>query len=365
MNSLYERLRDIDRDYNNNTWWKTDYIHRPLHFTIEGNEIVYPECAIKKTVEINEKVSNIDDLLNIINKYPLTPNVNYTIRMDRLHKIKEPLEKLNKMIGLHDLKNTIVNQILYYIQDLHKITGNVNTDYMHTILYGKPGTGKTEVAKILADIFRRLSVLSNGTFMKATRDDFIAGYLGQTALKTKELIQRTRGGVLFIDEAYSLGNEEKRDSFSKEAIDTLNEALSDYRDNWMVIVAGYEKEIRNCLFSYNPGLESRFIWTYHLDDYNAEELVDIFKKILNEQGWGCGDIDITWFREKREKYFVGNGRDMEVFAMKCKIAYSRDLFGKKKEEKPIIQMKHIKDAFSLYVKSNKFDDIQPIHSMYL
>ncbi|NBR98478.1 MAG: AAA family ATPase, partial [Betaproteobacteria bacterium] len=115
----------------------------------------------------------------------------------------------------------------------------------------RDGTGKTEIAKIIGQIFSKLGILKKGTFRKVTRSDLIAGYLGQTAIKTNDVINDCLGGVLFIDEAYSLGNSEKKDSFSKECIDTLCEALSNHKDNFMVIIAGYENELKECFFNYN------------------------------------------------------------------------------------------------------------------
>ena len=174
--------------------------------------------------------------------------------MKILHEIKDPLIELNNMIGMKELKKNILDQIIYFIQELNKS----NCDFMHTVIYGPPGTGKTEIAKILGKIFSKMNFLSKGIFKKVTRSDLVAGYLGQTALKTKEVIKECLGGVLFIDEAYSLGNSEKKDTFSKECIDTLCESLSDYKDNLMVIIAGYENELEQCFFNYNQGLNSRF-----------------------------------------------------------------------------------------------------------
>ena len=163
--------------------------------------------------------------------------------MKNLHNIKEPLQKLKNMIGMNQLKTNIVDQILFFIQDLHNISDKDNQDFMHTVIYGPPGTGKTEIAKIMGSIFSNLGILKRNIFKKATRSDFVAGYLGQTAIKTRDLVNSWLGGVLFIDEAYALGNEEKRDSFAKECIDTLCEALSDHKDEIMVIIAGYENEL--------------------------------------------------------------------------------------------------------------------------
>ena len=117
--------------------------------------------------------------------------------------------------------------------------------------------------KIIGKIFSKLGILSKKYFKKVTRADLIAGYLGQTAIKTRDVINEAKGGVLFIDEAYALGNPEKRDSFAKECIDTLCEGLSDNKDNLMVIIAGYEKELKDCFFSYNQGLDSRFNWRFN------------------------------------------------------------------------------------------------------
>jgi len=235
----------------------------------------------KEKVNINIEINNINDLLSLIEKYPLNDKIEYNINMNSLHKIKEPLIELNNMIGMKNIKENILYQLLYFIQDMHKIGTNTN-DFMHTVIYGIPGTGKTEVAKIIGKIFANLGILKKGTFKKVTRNDLIAGYLGQTAIKTKAVINESLGGVLFIDEVYSLGNIEKRDSFSKECIDTLCEALSDKKDELMVIIAGYEKEINECFFSYNEGLSSRFTWRFNTDEYNSDELYQIFKKKMCE-----------------------------------------------------------------------------------
>jgi len=236
----------------------------------------------KNKVNINIEINDINDLLLLIETYPLNKNIEYNINMDTLHKIKQPLTELNNMIGMKNLKENIVDQIIFYIQNLHTLKSEIKgNDFMHTVIYGPPGTGKTEIAKIIGSIFSKMGILSKGTFKKVTRADLIAGYLGQTALKTRDVVKECLGGVLFIDEAYALGNEEKRDSFSKECIDTLCEALSDHKDNLMVIIAGYETDLNSCFFNYNQGLKSRFTWRFKTDEYDAEDLYNIFlKKIL-------------------------------------------------------------------------------------
>ena len=227
---------------------------------------------VKMKVNIDFKINSLEDLLLLTEKYPLDNSKEYNININILHNIKEQLKELINIIGMSNLKKNILDQILYYIQDLH-LYGN---DFMHTVIYGPPGTGKTEIAKIIGKLFMKMGILKSGVFKKVTRSDLVSGYLGQTALKTKDVIKDCLGGVLFIDEAYALGNNEKKDSFSKECIDTLCEALSEYKDNLMVIIAGYEVELKECFFSYNTGLDSRFTWRFKTDDYNAEDLKNIF-----------------------------------------------------------------------------------------
>ena len=192
-----------------------------------------PPPRVIRTVNIDREINSLVDILKLIDDYPLERDVEYNIDMKSVHKIKEPLCELNNMIGMKELKNNIVDQVIYFMQDFHSIQKK-NQDFMHTVIYGPPGTGKTEIAKIMGKIFCNMGVLTRNIFKKATRGDLIAGYLGQTAIKTRDIMRDCLGGVLFIDEAYALGNPEKRDSFAKECIDTLCEGLSDNKENLMV-----------------------------------------------------------------------------------------------------------------------------------
>ena len=304
---------------------------------------------IKEHVLINASIDNLIDLIELCDKYPLADNIEYNINMKSLHAIKPSLIDLQNMIGMHSIKENIVDQILYFIQDLHNISPN-NSDYMHAVIYGPPGTGKTEVAKIMGKIFSNLGMLKKNVFKKVTRDDLVAGYLGQTALKTKDVIKECIGGVLFIDEAYALGNKEKRDSFSKESIDTICEALSDHKKDLMCIIAGYEQELKDCFFSYNPGLESRFTWKFKIDDYNPNELRLIFEKKITDNNWSLKeDLSDEWF-EKNKEFFSFFGRDMETLFSKVKIAHSRRVFCLPKEEKTKISIKDLEKGFEIYKK---------------
>jgi SpoVK/Ycf46/Vps4 family AAA+-type ATPase len=309
----------------------------------------------KKKIVIDVEINNISDLIELTEKYKIEKDIEYNINMEILHNIKEHLIELNNMIGMKLLKTSIVDQILYFLQYLHK--NNTSGDFMHTVIYGPPGTGKTEIAKIMGKLYSKIGILSNGTFKKVTRSDLVAGYLGQTALKTKDVIKESLGGVLFIDEAYALGNSEKRDSFSKECIDTLCEALSDYKDDLMVIIAGYENELKECFFNYNQGLDSRFTWRFKTDEYKANDLYKIFLKKVNDIGWSIEDntnITDKWF-ENKMSYFRFYGRDIETLLAKIKIAHSRRVFCKPENEKRKISLIDLEKGFKLYLMN---DDIQ-------
>lgn len=312
-----------------------------------------------KKVHIDACVEDINDLLYIVSAYEDDDAIDYNINISALHKIKEPLTQLNAMIGMKNLKENVVDQILFYIQNLQTSQGN---DFMHTVIYGPPGTGKTEIAKIMGSIFAKLGILSKGTFKKVTRSDLVAGYLGQTALKTKDVIKDSLGGVLFIDEAYSLGNQEKKDSFSKECIDTLCEALSDNKENLMVIVAGYEKDLDECFFSHNQGLNSRFTWRFQTDEYSAEDLCKIFLKKVNDAKWTPplekvepnqdDTLMLTRWFQKNMKHFKSYGRDIETLLAKTKIAHSRRIFGMDESVKKKLTLEDLNKGLEIYLKNN-------------
>jgi SpoVK/Ycf46/Vps4 family AAA+-type ATPase len=315
-------------------------------------------------VNIVVEVNSISHLLELIEKYEINPKFNYNINMEALHKIKEPLAELNNMIGMKELKTNIVEQIIYFIQELH----SNSHDFMHTVIYGPPGTGKTEIARILGKIFSNIGLLSKDSFKKVTRSDLIAGYVGQTALKTRDVIKDSLGGVLFIDEAYSLGNIEKKDSFSKECIDTLCEALSNHKEDLMVIIAGYENELNDCFFNYNRGLESRFAWRFKTDEYSGKDLHDIFMKKVKEIEWSISENDngtkITplWF-EKNIDHFRFYGRDVESLLAKTKIAHSKRVFCKDKIEKKKLTLEDLDNGLKIYLKNNETQNMRDIISI--
>lgn len=190
-------------------------------------------------------------------------------------KLKRYMDELHSLIGLMDVKKEL-NQLINFVrlQSIRKERGlHVPTISLHMVFTGNPGTGKTTVARLMSKILYELGYLSKGHLVETNRAGMVAGYLGQTAIKTEEIVRRAIGGVLFIDEAYTLA---ANDEYGQEAIDTLLKLMEDYRDNLVVIVAGYPALMKSFIDS-NPGLASRFNKYIAFRDYDKEELLQIFE----------------------------------------------------------------------------------------
>lgn len=320
----------------------------------------------KKYIDITEKIETIDDLLLIIDKYEYNENYEYNIDFHSIVKIKLELTQLNNMIGMKKLKYNVLDQLLYFLQKLH-LNKDGKSDYKHTVIHGPPGTGKTEIAKIIGRMYSKIGILSKNHFIKVTRQDLVAGYLGQTAIKTAKVIEEAVGGVLFIDEAYSLASEEKEDSFSKECLDTICEALSNYKNDLMVIIAGYEDELNNTFFRVNKGLQSRFIWKFTMEPYNAKELYNIFELIVKMSEWELSDTEkITdkWF-EKNYKSFTSFGRDMEQLFTYVKICHSRRIYGLDKNLRKKINNEDMDKGYKIFIENRKEKEKPVIYGLYV
>jgi DNA replication protein DnaC len=337
------------------------------------NEIEYDINSLEALIELGNLFNDVD-----------FGNYNYSINIEGLHKMKSALQQLNNMIGLQKIKEQILEHIMYFSQELHYrgqeekkedlLNQDSTTDMYHTVIYGPPGVGKTIFAKILARIYLSLGITTKNVFVVARRCDLIGEYLGQTAVKTQKKINEAMGGVLFIDEVYSLGatSEHKNsDSFSKECIDTINLNLTEHKGKFICIIAGYKDEIEKHFFKINPGLKRRFSFTYTIDGYSSQELSQILLLKLSKIEWvideGCKYMLLNgdFFKNKMDKfpYFAG---DIETFVLHIKIAHGRRVFGKHPALHKVIMEKDIDNGYQRYLSFRGLDSVRnPYDSMYL
>ena len=337
---------------------------------------------------INQKeINSIDDLIEYGKLYHCKNFKTYKgIDLKILYNLIQPLSDLSKLIGMKEVKENMVNQILFFLQKLNqkdkcmectscilnfecKKISKMNEEMLHTVITGPPGTGKTELGKILGKVYKAMGILTNGRFHIATRSDLIAKYLGQTAIKTQEFIDKCEGGVMFIDEAYALGNPELRDSFAKECLDTLNQNLTEKR-NFLCVIAGYENALESSFFAYNEGLKRRFSFRYNIKDYNADELKQMFLLRVKNERWIYKDSDevLTEFFKKNEKSFPRFGGDIETLFLKTKIAHSRRIMFKDEEERKKITINDINKGFENFNghREKKKEDLPAhLYSMYI
>lgn len=356
------------------------------------NHKAYSKEELKSCKNMEQElieVKNIYDLIKLGKMYHCKRNKSYKgINLRLLCNMVPALTELDGLVGMHNVKQSIINQIVFFLQGFNEksrcgkcldcVYGltciqNANQDMLHTVITGPPGVGKTELGKILGKIYKALGILARGHFNIATRSDLIGKYLGHTAAKTQEFINKCRGGVMFIDEAYSLGNPEGRDSFSKECIDVINQNLSERRD-FLCIIAGYKDQLDKCFFAYNPGLNRRFPFRYDITGYSPDELLEIFTIKVQKEDW-CTEYDINNMdnnetinmknnlKEKVKYFFANNkrsfphyGGDVETLFLNCKIIHGKRVLFKDPSVRKVITLYDIEKGFEMYVKNKQGKD---------
>lgn len=319
----------------------------------------------ESNLELYSSINKIEDIIHVGQTLETSKkNLEKTPMEEKIIKLVKPLNKLKRMIGLKSLKQSIYDMVIYYLQNFEK-----NNNMLHTVIEGSPGVGKTEVGKILAQIYAALGIIPSSRFKMVKRTDLIGEYLGHTAMKTQKIIDEADGGVLFIDEAYGLGNEEKKDSFSKECLDILNQNLSENKKKLICIVAGYPDELEKCFFSYNPGLSRRFPFRFKIDGYSHEELKDIFIKKIKDNRWFLDneitdDYLNTFFKENL-KEFKNFGGDIDNLLLNCKFSHSNRIFGKKTNSKKKLNIMDIINGFRKYQNNKRKEQEDNFYNFYL
>ncbi|MGN0165753.1 MAG: AAA family ATPase [Lachnospiraceae bacterium] len=264
-------------------------------YKLLGQTIIacHSENHERETKRLTDYTRMLEDFLKeygvfyVGNRKRVTPvtDINNNSDSSSVSKQKKPvdeidvdslLSELNSYVGLNSVKREVESLVnLIKVQRMREQMGLKSTDISkHMVFMGNPGTGKTTVARILSKIYQGLGVLDNDNYVEVDRSGLVCGYVGQTAIKTQEVVDEAMGGILFIDEAYSLTVAKGENDFGQEAVDTLLKAMEDHRDELVVIVAGYEKPMEEFLNS-NPGLRSRFNKYLYFEDYTPEELVQI------------------------------------------------------------------------------------------
>lgn len=306
-------------------------------------------------VEQYEKVpTNISELLEFgLTCTETIKNYNCQLDLKKIANLVKPLTKLNNMVGMTHVKNSVFEMILYYLQGFE----SKNQNMLHSVIEGPPGTGKTQLGKILTQIYCALGIIDSVKFKYVKATDLIGDYVGATKHKTQKVIDDADGGVLFIDEVYSLSTSEDKDPYGRECIDTLNFNLSEKKKKLIVIVAGYPDQLDKNFFSYNPGLQGRFPFRHSIQGYSSEELRDIFIDKLRRFEWQLDSNlnmnELTNFFKTNKELFTNFGRDVENLFKKCQYAHSNRVFGKSSVVRKKLNIEDIQNGLKNFKDSKR------------
>lgn len=293
LNKLLVAEPNKEREYAN--------ILKDLNEMLEGPRKV---AANGSNVTTNNKASYVVKESNVAPKVE-----NKNDKQEEQLTVEEALEKLNKLIGLSGVKKKVqdwVNQVTIFKKRKEQGMEVPDGFSYHLVFTGNPGTGKTTVARLMAQIYRALGILPQGQLIETSRTDLVAGFVGQTAIKTQDKINEALGGVLFVDEAYMLkgsGND-----FGQEAIDTLLKNMEDHRDELIVIMAGYSKPMEE-LVATNSGLKSRFNNVIDFEDYTGEEMYKIFDGLCKKNQYHLSDEAEIIIKKHFDKLYANRDKD--------------------------------------------------------
>ena len=317
-----------------------------LKFVVKNSD---EELCEKLDFEIN----TIDDLLKI------DTNKKYNFDVDKIDNIRKLLIKIKNFIGLEKIKKDLVHNIKYVLLNL-----NQSEHMYHMVICGPPGVGKSTIGEVLGEIYCKLGLINSDKgykFVKASRTDLIGEYLGQTDKKTQKTIDKAFGGVLFIDEAYSIGSRSTKDIYAKECLDTLNRNLTEKMGEFICIIAGYKDELESTFFRINPGLKSRFNTNFTIDKYSSKQLSEIFQYMVNKGKWQVSNKVVKKLEKKIEDnrdQIQYEGRDMENLFLFCKKEYSNRIFGSLEKTKKNISWDDITNSWEkLYQKKDDREDL--------
>jgi SpoVK/Ycf46/Vps4 family AAA+-type ATPase len=261
-----------------------------------------------------------------LQSHPQVSDLLHNHKFKVLHDLIPALKKLHALVGLCDIKQEILETALYQLRVKHS-DRTEEPGMNNIILTGPPGVGKTEVANIIAEIFAQTGQIASNKIVRAARSDLVGQYLGQTAIKTNEVIEQAKGGILFIDEVYALGHVNKGDSFAKECIDTIIQHMTDKPGAFILMVAGYREEVETCFLDQNKGLKRRFTIDLRLDGYDGEELARIFQLHCKNDNWALeSPRRVADFIAKHAKDFLFFAGDMKTLLHRAKFVSTKRMW---------------------------------------
>jgi ATPase family associated with various cellular activities (AAA) len=372
INETIENVNDIIKmgekyipliDKNKEKKTKRDEKKRRITSSDSDSDDVFDVFDIKKNN--NNKLdanieSNGDEFINKFCKFYTINGKKYNVDLQKVCELVQPLKKLNRMVGLKNVKEQIFEMIIYYLQGFE----NENKNMLHSVIEGPPGVGKTKLGKIMSQIYCALGIIPSNRFKYVKATDLIGDHVGATKHMTQSVIDDADGGVLFIDEAYALGTSESKDPYGKECMDTLNFNLSENKKKLIVIIAGYPEQLDKCFFSHNPGLQRRFPFRYKVDKYNASELSEIFKDKVKRYKWKINN-EITskyledFFRKNIDE-FKNFGGDIENFFKKCQFSHSKRTIGLHPAYRGKLTIEDMNNGFKTFKQNKKKEDGPPL-----
>jgi len=303
-------------------------------------------------IAIGKKETNTPltiDELRTINHKDLQKSYAFQYKEKKEESLEDIMAQIDELVGLQNIKDDIIRlaQFLKVQKKRHKKGWEDEKPVLHSVFFGPPGTGKTTIARLLTKIYKSLNIISKENLLETSRSDLVAGYVGQTAIKTNKIIDKALHGVLFIDEAYALTSRGDND-FGHEAVETLLKRMEDERENIVVIVAGYENEMKNFIMS-NPGLESRFNRKYYFKAFNHSELESIFLLMLKKSHYTLSNDAKKSLKDILKQISIdnnpnfGNARWVRNFFESCKMEQAQRICSESYIDEDLLQIITSKD----------------------
>ena len=332
--------------------------------TEKQTDIELPEFPIP-----TEDITTTEQILDLIEFLKENKLDTVCSKYRKLVSAEEVIRDFNEMVGLEEPKKVMATQILSLCnriskprkqepkKDIRKPQPQEPTErkesadatLLNTVIYGPPGCGKTTMARVLSQLYLKFGVIENGKIVHGDRANMIGEYVGDTAPKTKALLNSALGGVLFIDEAYQLGHaaDGNRCPFAYECINTITQFITEHEGEIVIILAGYERDVKENFFAQNDGLTRRFPWSYTLTKATPEQLYEIFKSQMRKSKYSIKENALSVDLFKKKDLFNHSGGDTQILFDKCKMIHEKRMFSQLQTD-TILTKVDIKKAFKLF-----------------